>query len=191
MQLLKTSSNKKRPLLIGLILSILLVLVGIGIYVYAHQGFAPAADDSLTSKEALNEKDSTINLDKPTDEQSGDGATTKEDVVTGNTNSATLDPVTNKQVTTVTIPSAQKSGDTLRITTLIETVTSAGVCTITLTQAEKVVTKTANVQALSNSSTCQGFTFNVPTELNSGKWDIKLDYTSDTYIGSATGLVNL
>jgi hypothetical protein len=88
------------------------------------------------------------------------------------------------------ITAASVEGDTLYIRNDISGIYETGTCTLTLTKDGTVVTKTAGVQALPQSSTCKGF--NVKTsELSSGNWTIKIFVTIEGQTATATGSVKV
>jgi len=97
----------------------------------------------------------------------------------------------SKSSVTVSITAANQNGSMLQIRSLIEAVDSTGTCTLTLTKSgSATVTKTAGVQALASSSTCQGF--NVPTsELSKGTWSINLVFENSTLKGEASKTVDV
>ena len=89
------------------------------------------------------------------------------------------------------ITSANQSSGTVYIRTMIQQVTSAGTCTLSMSNGSgDTYTATSSVQSMASSSTCEGF--NVPTsKLTIGDWSIKITYTNDTSSGSATGSVTV
>ena len=67
----------------------------------------------------------------------------------------------------------QKSNEVLRVGTIINELTSEGSCIITLTKDDIVISEQVDIQALSSTSTCKGFS--IPfNQLSSGIWDISL-----------------
>jgi len=70
----------------------------------------------------------------------------------------------------------------------IDTVSNNGQCTLVLSIGTATITKTASVQALARTSTCQGF--DIPLdELKTGTWNFTLTYANsdDNLNGSLTG----
>lgn len=95
-----------------------------------------------------------------------------------------------KSKVTAAITAANQNGSTVQIRSIIYSVTSSGTCTLTLTKGSSIVTKTAPVQAISSSSTCQGF--DIPSsELSAGQWQIVLHFENDSLTGDATGSVSV
>lgn len=86
----------------------------------------------------------------------------------------------------VQITAAYINGDTFQVRTLIPTITTSGTCTLTMSApGQETYTATAGVQALSSSSTCQGF--DVPmSSLGSGTWKISVTYTGTASSSTAT-----
>jgi len=190
---MKINTHSKKPLKIALIIgAILLVILGASaLYFYKFNGkifgWSPVASSS-----------STVDYNPPTQEQIDAGNQVKEENLKQDeaTNPKTGDsstPDSNQTQTPaqqntvgVSITAANQNGSMLQIRALINTVTSSGSCTLTLTKSgSPTVTKTANVQALPSSSTCQGF--DVPVaELSSGTWAATVQYNNGATKGSAT-----
>ncbi len=66
----------------------------------------------------------------------------------------------------------------------INTVTSTGSCTLTLTStSHETITQTSGIQPLASVSACDTFNY---TKLPSGNWTIDVTYSSDTLTGSVS-----
>lgn len=182
------SSKKKIKLLVPLFL--VLVLVGGAFsYVYAFNG----SIFGWTNKSTESNETST-NYDKPTKEQKDAGDEAKKNTVEGekpNSNntdrpqSPTNPTASGKSNTDVSFTAASQNGDLLQMRVLISAVENSGSCTLTLTNADRVITKTSEVQAQSNTSTCKGFDV-ATNELSTGSWAARVVYTSPSSTGSAT-----
>ena len=184
MKINKTSNTSKRKIItIATIAAIL--LIGATAYALFH----------LNSTEKVAERDeSGISYSEPTDEEKTAGEQAKQDSVKASKSDtqAGSDPAPapvkqsdgSKSLVGVSITAAYKSGDNYRIQTLIQTVTSTGTCTLTITDATGAkYTETVDVQALPSSSTCKGFT--VPlNRISTGVWEIQVDFENDTLRGS-------
>lgn len=126
-----------------------------------------------------------INNDPATKEQVEAGSNTKN----GSSSDTPSQPATiegeTKKVAQVTISAANQNDPYLQIRTIIGAVEASGTCSLSLISSSKTVTKTAPVQPLATTSTCQGF--DVPlTELAKGNWQIKIVYSSNSLTGTAT-----
>ncbi len=160
---------------------IILLVAGALTYVYAFNGnlFGWKASNNVPSG------NNKIDYGPATSEQQKAGTNTK-------TSSADTPPAptpipsSTKKNVQVTITAANQNGSILQIRALIGAVENTGTCTLVLTRAgQSSVTKTAGTQALSSTSTCQGF--DVPTsELSTGTWQALITYDSHTLTGSAT-----
>ena len=141
-------------------------------------------------------ENSTINLDKPTNEEIQTGNDIKNEV-NGDNSQTGSDPALppeeitgsdNKSVN-VEITASNIEDSILRVRTLIQYVTATGNCTLTLTgPQQKVYTQTATVQALPSSSTCRGFDIAL-SNLSSGEWKIELSFADNNIIGSSSSKV--
>lgn len=187
----KNRFNKKIVYLaVGIIL---LLAVGSTIYVYSlHGNILGWSADSSSSP-------SYPNNNPPTKDQSQAGTSQKEDIVNQDraaqgkppipgTDSSTTPSQTNSATLGVTITAANQNGSTVNIRSLVETVTSDGTCTLTLTKDGTTVTRTAGIQPLANASTCKGFDIPV-SSLGKGAWNIQLSVTSGSKTGAASSSV--
>lgn len=101
-------------------------------------------------------------------------------------NSSPSTPENTKTAVAVEIPSALANGSSIRVTTLIHTVTSLGTCTLTVEKGGQVgYTSSAGVQPTSSTSTCKGFDIPVD-QLSAGTWTATVTFTNDTLQGTAT-----
>lgn len=178
----KSSSKKSTVAVIIAVVLILTLAAGSFIYVYAFDGnlfgWTKPNDSSQNNQ-------NDINYDLPTEEQAESGTSIKENSINDNTDSTTSTPSID-----ISITAASQNDSMLQIRALIPVVTSNGSCTLTLTAGSEVVTKTSEVQALSNASTCKGF--DIPTsELSKGTWNIEVKYNNDSQIGTALGKVDI
>jgi hypothetical protein len=189
---IKTRKISKKT--ITILASTLLVILAVGaasIYLYKFHG-------NLFGWQPFPEKTSSINYDKPTEDQKKAGTDTKEKSVvdtkpnpSGSDQAPAPTPQPNgKSQVSITITVANQNGSTLQIRSLISAVTGTGTCTLTLTKSGKTVTTTVGVQALASSSTCQGF--NIPTsELSPGTWQLALHFENNELIADTTKTVSV
>lgn len=94
-------------------------------------------------------------------------------------------PGSSKKNVQLTITVANQNGSTLQVRILIGTVENTGQCTLILTKSgQQTITKTAGIQALASTSTCQGF--DIPTsELSVGTWQLSVSYDSTSLTGTS------
>lgn len=153
-------------------------------------GLAAAACFWLASRPSQKDTDSTkttdttnvVNYDAPTDEQKKAGTDIK---------TSTQQPPTTSDISAV-ITSANVNGDIVQIRAIINgAVSGTGTCTLALTNAGTVVTKTAATYAAPSSSTCAGFDINRSELPNKGIWDINLTVTVGSNTASATKKITL
>lgn len=184
MQSIQSKNQKKYLKKASLITLCVILLVGVGVatYVYGFNGNLfgwsstgnqdkQTADNNAGTTEST---DNSNNLQEDTvDEGEGKPNTSSDETTTENGNNAP----DSSNTLAASITAASQNGSTLQIRTLIEEVVSGGNCTLTLTQDTKKVTKNASTQALSSSSTCQGFDV-ATSELAPGSWTITIDITT-------------
>lgn len=166
--------NKKLKTL--LIVSIAAVLIAGGIVAYLH----------FTNKSNLTENG--INYNPPTQEEKSTGDAIKEQGAAGSDPAPEPTPPTSptdsRSTVGVEITALNQSSETLYIRALIQTVTSSGTCSLSMTSANgKTYSASASIQAGPSSSTCQGF--NVPvSSLEKGSWSVTISFQNDTLKGS-------
>lgn len=189
----KIGSSKKKLIILG-VSAVVLVIALLFFYLYKSQG-------SLFGWAPFKKTSSSINYEAPTDDQKKTGTATKENSIntedSSKPNSSGSDqppaPVSQpngKSKVDIAITTADQYGSTLRVRSDISTVTSSGTCTLTLTKSSQTVTKTAGVQALPSSTTCQGF--DVPTsELSPGTWQLTLHFESNELVADTTKAVTI
>jgi hypothetical protein len=171
---MKTTVKKKIPKKYIVTVSVVLLLVVSSfLYVYAFNG-------NILGWKASNNRPAATTKQQQADSKAK--SSSNSDI----TPAPTTIPGSDKKDVQVTITSANQNESTLQIRALIGAVEDTGVCTLTLTSTGKTpVTKTANVQALASTSTCQGFDMPV-SELSTGTWHLHIEYSSSALIGSAS-----
>lgn len=192
---IKKRNIPKKALVLGIIVPTL-IAISTGTFVYLYKfngsilGWQPNPIKEL----------STINYDQPTEEQKKAGEEVKQSTATGDSKPpaesgesklpAPSPQPSGKGKVDITITAANQNGATLQLRSNILAITSTGTCTLTLTKAGQVVTKTTGVQALSSSSTCQGF--DIPTsELSPGTWTASLHFENNNLIAETTKTVTI
>lgn len=163
------NKNKKKILLSALIILMLLV-GGAAAFIITSNKNTPSTGDSLSSDKGTNSTPNTT-PQHPTDATSN---SVKNNTTKNNSTSSTTP---SSQETAVVITSVADDSDKVTIRTLIQKVTSQGTCELTIKNQTNGMTyqDTANVQALPNSSTCQGFSV-MKSELAGGTWLITINY---------------
>ena len=111
-----------------------------------------------------------INYSSPVSDQVDAGAQAKKNTVEQDENDSTSVDFSTR------IVSASVQSDTLKIRNIIDKVYQQGSCELTLTKGSQTVKKTADIQALPQSSVCKGFDIPV-SELSSGTWQVTLTVT--------------
>lgn len=191
---MKIQHHTKNKKIILPILAVLILLVISGVYLLGFKGslfgWQPAANKSA--------------YDAPTKEQV-DAGTAVKDASNQNSNSGENPndvgsdhpdkPVTNhgdsKATASLTITAVNQNDGLLQIRTLIGALTNEGTCTLTLTRSGKtIITRSADVQATTNSTTCKGFDIPV-SELSSGEWQATVTFENPTLKATATQSVRV
>lgn len=180
--IVKQTKSKKLAIIITTL--VILILAGIILYSYIKLQQQNLASDSLHYDGATSEQ-----------KQQGDAAKSAsigaDDASKPNTTATGSDSASPTAGTVqVTIPSAQQTNDTVRITTSIGAITSDGTCTITIQNGSRTHSESVAVQPLASTSTCKGFTVPV-LNLGTGTWTITLEYTSSSLSGKATSTVEV
>jgi len=176
MKIPKKRKNSQKKIIIVCIL-ILFVCLSIAIsFLYIKTnlfGNNPAKNSTLNIN--------TINYNPATNDQTENGSDIK--ASNGSTDKpaapTVVDGSTKKQVELIIINSSAT-----KTNVQINAIVDSGTCTLTLTSpGQATITQTSDVQPLASFSACKTFSY---SELSSGNWTIKIDYTSDTLIGTVT-----
>lgn len=167
---MKTIQNKKirvskKATLIGA--TILVAGIGLAILYSSWSSKDITPPKTVDTEGSSEKKVNDINLDSPTDQQVQTGNDAKKDTID---NSAST---TSEAPFTATINTNQDDRSILKVRSLISALSSSGTCELTLSQGDKIITKTAGIQAQASSSTCMGFDIPV-SELSSGDWVLSL-----------------
>ncbi len=165
-----------KTILLASAVVLLVVATGVGAYYFLY-GQSDSTDTS--GKQAKDT--SPVNYEAPREEQVDGGTQIKKDKYAS-------DDSTGSQSAAVSLRFSQSEqvGNSVRIRTIINTLTSNGTCKLTVTDASgsQVYSTSAGVQAASSYSTCKGF--DVPTsELEAGVLVFAVVFTSDTSTASA------
>lgn len=166
--------NKKTIIVLGLSA---VLLIGAA---YAGLAFMYKWYPFQVSPQPIEEQVNNVNYEEATKEQQSAPTEMTEE------GSKNLPQDTEQNTVSVAITSSQiDPSGALRIGTIIQTLVSSGECTLSVKKGtQEVDTQKAEVQAMSNASTCKGFT--VPAgKLPSGTYTLTVSYVGDKGKGSA------
>ena len=124
-----------------------------------------------------------VNYGDPTNEQKQSGIDLKGN--TQNDQPAVTKPGEPINVVMTALNPPTSTNPSLQIRVRIDTLTSNGICTLTLTKGRTVITKQSGIQAGPTTSTCQGFDV-AGSELSSGSWNAALKVASNNQEGSVS-----
>jgi len=166
MKLNPKNKKNKKPLIIALVV---IAVLALGYVAYARAtNIWPFPNDSQSST-----KVDDVNYEPPTEDQVDAG-----DDIKDAANDAVNTPAPTGTVE-MSITAANQNDGILQVRTLIQTTSNTGTCTLLLKKGSTEITKSAPVQALSSSTTCQGF--DVPTsELSTGTWQLTINFKNTT-----------
>jgi len=188
---MKTTTHKrikKWPIVILVVVVCIFVISTLYIFVYRGTiiGWSPYMMDSDSLINEQNTNGSQIKQQSLQNTEKGTGQS-------GSDQPPSPKPQPNaKSIVDVIFTAANQSDSTVQIRVLISTVDSGGSCVLTLTSRSSgsVVTKQSSVQALSTTSTCQGF--NIPlSELAPGIWLASILYENPNLTGSASTTIEV
>lgn len=168
--------NKKNNRKNRIIIFILFVVIIVAIFIFGAFYYLRY----IKTDNNIHTTESTIDYNPPTEEQKKAG----EDIKKANqtTVSATFSAL---------ITSANVNNNIVQIRAIINGVISSdGICDLTLSNNDLIVTKSAPTYAGPSSSTCQGFDIS-RSELTSGTWSILLTVTVNNEITTATSEITL
>jgi cytoskeletal protein RodZ len=172
MQSLTTGKQRKKKRL-AIVFSVLVATLMIGVgAVYALN------QSSDQEKSIVSSKDNEDNKDDETIPSAGGPSQQDPSSNSVKTNqNADEEPTSDDKPIQITRTYVNSSKFEIR--TLINDVTSAGTCTLTMTNDDASYSAAAGVQALPNSSTCKGFS--VPlSSLDSGTWNVTVEYAGQS-----------
>lgn len=170
---------------IGIItFAVILIAAGMGAYYFMHH----RQNDTSSQTRDVN----SVDYGKASDSQIQAGQTTKNNNSSGTSTdtppSPSTQPGSTKATAQVAITAKNQTSQTYQIRAQIDGLLTNGTCTLTLTNGPSTVTKKAEVQNLSSTSTCMGF--DVPlSELSVGTWQVTLIADSATVTGSVTNSI--
>lgn len=178
---MKIKQKNTKKLYIALAV-VAVIITGLSYYVFTLNG-------NLFGWKFRSDETSSINMDPPTKEQVKAGEDTKQETVesdqgkpgTGD-DTPTPDP---SGALTVGFSAVNQNDGKLQVRIMIDEVLSSGECTLTLTNGNKTVTKTAAVYPTASITTCQGFDVPV-SELSNGAWNVTIAVTSGDRNGQST-----
>jgi hypothetical protein len=197
MKIQNKKTYSKSKIIITSTILVILIISSLALYIYAFNG--SIFGWSLSNKAS---QDSSINYEKPSDDQKKAGDTIKE--TSANNESDSTKPGTSgsdqpqapvpqdngKGKVEMTITSSSVNDGVLQLRSIISAISSTGTCTLTLSKDGKTVTKTASVQALANASTCQGFNVNT-SELSPGSWLASLHFENTTLLADTSKMITV
>jgi len=170
----KTSRSKKNLVIIA---TATLLILTVGSIIAYYKLTTPNSKE--TAKTQDTSETPRTNDNPATPQQQDAGSNQKQDVVNRDQNQ----PTTPTTSLTVTITAANQNGSLVNIRSLVNTVSSTGNCSLSITSGSSKITKTSGLQALAESSTCQGFDIPV-SSLPKGTWHITLSVTAGSAKGS-------
>lgn len=185
---MRVQKKPSKKTLIIAVLSTLLVIAGVITY-----ALLTSSDDhnsgSSTSKETRLRTDDA-------DTRSGEDASINGSSTPTHEAEKDISPpyegenVDNSRTLTGVISYKSVVDGSLVIRTTINQMLGSGICSLTLSNGQKTVTRSSGIAQNPSSSTCEGFS--VPTaELGNGTWDIKIQVSSDSRTGTLSDSFSL
>jgi len=181
---MKIQNNRSRKIII-LLVSITIVIIGVGTY-FGYASFKAKDGQAQTTKPV-----NTVDYSKPTSDQVDAGNTIKSNSSSSDANSGGDQtpipapiPGSNLKDVQVVITRVNQSGQSITVGAYIDALENSGQCTLTLTNSAGLkFTKTSTIQAQNSTSACADLTLN---SISSGNWDITVSYLSNNLTGSTT-----
>jgi uncharacterized membrane protein len=178
---MKNTSNTKKKYTLLTIGALVIIIASLLVYYFITK----------TNNTAYNPttKSSTPNITAPTTkEQSEAGNEAKKDTINKGVSFTTPQAASD---IAISISASQQNDQMFQIRTLINKVMGSGSCTIVLAKtASTTITKTADIQTLSSSSTCKGF--DIPlSELSVGNWTVEITARSNDEVAKITSIITV
>ena len=159
---------------------VLLSLAAVGVYAFSRDPETARSGDE--GVKPIN----TQNLETPTNVQVDTGNDAKKNAIEKDEQQSQVEPGDPLSIAV----SASLADGTLYIRSNIDALLSTGTCELTLSQGSRTVRKTASVQALAQSTTCQGFNVSA-SELSEGEWSVSVSVESGDRAGIGTTKVSV
>jgi hypothetical protein len=157
-----------------------LALAGFVAYYLLHN--SSKSNSSVNLSPATTQQQAAGNQVKSTNAGSSSSDATK--------NTSSSSTTTNTPSTTVQLSANGQNGSTYQLRYIINSVVSNATCNLTLTLGSQTITETSSVQALAQSSTCEGF--DIPmNKLSSGSWTAVMVVSGDNVNASVTDTVQV
>jgi len=191
MKINNVKNNKIKWITTSIVVAVLL-LCAAAYYVYGMGGniLGWRSSEDTSSREET-ETTNVINEEPATDEEKTTGDNIKSDSIKESEEDDTNSNDPGEKVSVLITVANQAGPDSpLQVRAQIGAVTNSGVCTLTLENGDRSITKTADVQALASFSTCKGF--DIPSsELVPGQWSVAINYKSESREGAASVVVTV
>lgn len=191
MKITPQKSNKKKLIIITFGLVLLAFVSGVGYYLWSRQ--EPSSESTNLGPATAQEKaDGDAAKKKTIDASSSESDNSSSEKTTPDTNAqgSAVQPSTPQAAVPIRVTAKSQNGNLYQLRTQIDGLFSTGLCTLTITKGQQTVTKTASIQALAQTSTCQGFDI-ATSELSPGMWNIQLSFTSDQSRGSIVDTIEV
>lgn len=184
---IKNNNNQNKKILVTLAVA-LLIVGGVGAFYYVTHNRDGTENKSIKSGTNLNP---ATNGEKDAGNQAKSSTTENKDTSTNSSKGSGQEPTSpNSSTVNVQTTASAQNGTTYQLRYLINSVSNDALCTLVLTKGPATVTKTAKVQALAQSSTCQGF--DIPTsELSPGLWQAAMTVSGGNISGSAKSTITV
>lgn len=184
----RKKSNKRITVVIVAIAAIIALVIGF-MFLTKTGLFMPIAsnnnDNTNLSKDEKTAAD-TIK-DRVTEDAKNDSGGTGSDPLP----KPTQPEGSSKPIVGLDITSVNQDATTLRIRTIVQTISSSGNCTISMKgPSGKSYTDKVEAQPLPSSSTCKGFDIPI-SSLSTGDWTVTINYEDASVTGSATKEVSV
>lgn len=181
MRSIKHKKQLKRNLIISAIVIFIILVTFMALELFNITHFFINTDQQKN----ITTTSQTINYNQPTVEQKQSGDSIKKSNQDNNTKQ------NQDGNLSISITTKNTTESLVQIRSIINgTISNNGVCTLTMSQGNKIVTKTANTYALPSDSTCRGFDIN-RDELSIGNWNINLSVSVNQQTTNITDTMTL
>lgn len=191
MKISKNKNNTKLKILLIIVAATLIFLGGYAAAIKLNIVNNPflKSNDPMYGKATKDQIEAGKDIEAITDKNSNSGKNPN-DVGADHPNKPTDQSGSSKATVSVLLSSANQNDGILQVRIMIGALISEGTCSLTLSRNGAIVTRSAGVQALSNSSTCKGFDIPV-TELSSGSWTAEIKFENSNLLGTTTSQVKV
>jgi cytoskeletal protein RodZ len=170
--------NNKKPTIILVLALVVLLAAGAGLWLYKHRSADQAkTDQGIKPQNTVDYSPGTDQDNQATDQNKG--SSDPKDTLDDSANNSNNTPTPGNFTVTITGANPDPNARVVRVSTLVQGVTS-GTCVVSLTKTgQTTVTATNQVTVQNNSYVCPNFVIPYDQIPTSGQWNVSVTVTNN------------